>query len=1154
MKNILFPILIVFCFQSVFSQSSERPNYSLLWEISKDSISQKSYLFGTAHLKDRRVFQFPDALIPAIKSSQVFALEVQPEELSNSVMEEFFTKQDTNFYKKILSKDEYKKLDKRFYEINQTPLDSFPLDHPMLLPSLLEKETKKEDDMHTFLDAYLYNIAVEFDREISGLEDIEDQLPDMDSIQEAKLKTQILQILERNPKDSELAIERLIDLYYDGDISQIYFWSNGFYPLDDVMVARNIKMTSSMDSIMQNKTLFAAIGAAHLPGDEGVLSLLKEKGYTVTKVNATFNNEEFVLDLTPKLDKWQRANFESLGYTVKTPTSSNAMAINDQLDVNIAIDLRSGSSFGHFGINLGLRDDPNILNEISKRQEQSIGGTVISKEEFIRDGYKFIESYIDKGQSMTKMRVYKKDKFIYAFYSEGQPHIVKGAYTDAFFDSINFFTPKAAPVFWKTEVNPTAAFSIDFPGEIKTLSREVANPLDAESVYDLRIFSSIDQENKIQNLIRYNDQPMGYYLQNIELASSQFVELFETLGTITNEPKFIDLDNNVKYVEYQILSNSNNYSIARLFFRGNRTYLILSQKLVPNETIDSNYRFLSSFKFLPYGETKFDQELKDENLKVLFPNKPKIIYEEELAYGEYEYTKAYGTTDSITGEVYLLEKIKLRPYVKIKDIEKYFQDHKSDLTSEEGDTIVKERKFTIGNNPAMEVVIGNKLTLTNQKVTFFLKDDNLYSLTISAGFKEEERNDAFLNSLVFNKSKNEFDVTANKGKLIFKDLKSKDSLKFKNAIKAFNYYSFDKDEYKLLLNNLDYEFGDLGKSSGVKHKIIKELALLETKTTGKEFKKRYHKTKQNDEKIGLLEYIGGLKGAENEEIFLDLIQTNPPQRKEVYGYTVFDEIKNPIDFLTRNEDVLIKMLDNELYRDKLVSLYYSNVVTDSTNNQKLKKFKERAVSYFVKDVKRYIEVDEREKYPYLHYSLISNYINIIRKQVVDLEVVSETLLPIIEYDGDKDWLKISAMMRAIEQNVQIPEAVLTNYVDDLAFRYETMNSLIDNKRDLHLAQEYLENVELGKLSIYYEGSYDYEEFITEIKHLGTTVHNDIEYNVYSFVYNYDSETTYIGFNEAKEGDVNNFELTKTYFIWETSDLEWTDQVKNHLNNLETEKG
>jgi len=47
---------------------------------------------------------------------------------------------------------------------------------------------------------------------------------------------------------------------------------------------RNVIMARSIDSLARTGSLFSAIGAAHLAGKDGVIQLLRNKGYTVKPI------------------------------------------------------------------------------------------------------------------------------------------------------------------------------------------------------------------------------------------------------------------------------------------------------------------------------------------------------------------------------------------------------------------------------------------------------------------------------------------------------------------------------------------------------------------------------------------------------------------------------------------------------------------------------------------------------------------------------------------------------------------------------------------------------------------------------------------------------------------------------------------------------
>ena len=58
--------------------------------------------------------------------------------------------------------------------------------------------------------------------------------------------------------------------------------------LDGILYKRNYVMLKSIDSLMQTGSLFAAVGAAHLPGKKGLIELLRKKGYKVKPIISNY--------------------------------------------------------------------------------------------------------------------------------------------------------------------------------------------------------------------------------------------------------------------------------------------------------------------------------------------------------------------------------------------------------------------------------------------------------------------------------------------------------------------------------------------------------------------------------------------------------------------------------------------------------------------------------------------------------------------------------------------------------------------------------------------------------------------------------------------------------------------------------------------------
>jgi uncharacterized protein YbaP (TraB family) len=107
-------LLVLFLFSIAYQSHAQ-----LLWEISGNGLEKNSYLYGTMHLGDERIYQFNDSLMPLFDKCDVFAGEII---LEQSLMQSFGLltqmqmRNDTTL-RDLLPREEYglvkRKLDKR---------------------------------------------------------------------------------------------------------------------------------------------------------------------------------------------------------------------------------------------------------------------------------------------------------------------------------------------------------------------------------------------------------------------------------------------------------------------------------------------------------------------------------------------------------------------------------------------------------------------------------------------------------------------------------------------------------------------------------------------------------------------------------------------------------------------------------------------------------------------------------------------------------------------------------------------------------------------------------------------------------------------------------------------------------------------------------
>ncbi len=256
-------ILFFWVFLSVFGLSSQsvRTNSELLWEISSPNCSVKSYLFGTLHSNDKRVFYLPDSVYYALDHAQAILLE-------------------TNIF------DYFEDIDPRDNDVILLFDDK---GKPYTSSNLASKTVYgDENGMPQFLDAYFQQYALFTGKNIIPLETNQEQvnalidLPISDENQWESLK--------KNRKS-----KALIDLYLEGNLSEIDKFmrlnlSQNPEVYESLIIKRNYKMLRVLDSCLnKNQAVFTAVGAGHLYGDKGMIQLLRNKGFKVKQVSAIYS-------------------------------------------------------------------------------------------------------------------------------------------------------------------------------------------------------------------------------------------------------------------------------------------------------------------------------------------------------------------------------------------------------------------------------------------------------------------------------------------------------------------------------------------------------------------------------------------------------------------------------------------------------------------------------------------------------------------------------------------------------------------------------------------------------------------------------------------------------------------------------------------------
>lgn len=281
-------VLGVFLFVAPFILSSQ----SLLWEISKPNIKKHSYIYGTIHIQDKRVFEYSDSVEIAIKACDAFALEILLDEIDPKSLLKAMTMNTT--LDKLLSTEEYdfvKNEVKKRYGLNILMFNKIK---PFFTSTqLMISNSNKE--MEDALDPHLLKIARNLNKKCVGIETFQDQI---DAVDKISLKEQAKMLMSglKDTSTTDLKSNDLIESYLKMDINEmVELTKDTTMPkvFEEVFIwKRNVRMANSIDKQIKKQSIFVAIGAAHLGGEKGVLQYLRNKGYSVRPVSMKFIKKE----------------------------------------------------------------------------------------------------------------------------------------------------------------------------------------------------------------------------------------------------------------------------------------------------------------------------------------------------------------------------------------------------------------------------------------------------------------------------------------------------------------------------------------------------------------------------------------------------------------------------------------------------------------------------------------------------------------------------------------------------------------------------------------------------------------------------------------------------------------------------------------------
>ncbi len=263
------------------SKNKKSKKNTLLWKIINRSTLVESYIYGTVHLRDDKVYFLLDELKALIEKCDVFIAEYKLDDAGNPEIMNMLHIPDGKHIRDLIPEKKYIKLRKQIFKSFKLDLDMIGYFKPMVIENILT-EMIFDEDYEFPMDIVLWNYAKESGKEMLGAESTDGQIEIMRKLSVGQQMKSLISI-GRNPAKFRKKIKKIIEYYRDQNIKELHKKAlKSLGKFKKILVYdRNIRIVDTIDKYAKNKKVFAAIGAGHLYGEKGILRLLKQKGYKI---------------------------------------------------------------------------------------------------------------------------------------------------------------------------------------------------------------------------------------------------------------------------------------------------------------------------------------------------------------------------------------------------------------------------------------------------------------------------------------------------------------------------------------------------------------------------------------------------------------------------------------------------------------------------------------------------------------------------------------------------------------------------------------------------------------------------------------------------------------------------------------------------------
>ncbi|CAA2137856.1 TraB/GumN family protein [Hyphomicrobium sp. ghe19] len=287
--------------QKILADASRVANgEAVLWRVEKDGTAP-SHLFGTLHVINDSMQELSPATRAALDQSKLVAVESA--ETSRSAYSHAMAQaaplmvSTDRELQGILAEDEITVVEKAISNAGYAPQLALALKPWVAIMFLADSECQKklQERGAKSMDALVVDRATEKGLPVIGLESMFEQYRSLATISRKVQVAWLKASIELYPRVDDISLT-MAELYRFRRLEAVWALTQEMAPgagLDDATLLslrtelvgkRNLRMLESAMPLLRNGGAFIAVGAMHQSGPDGLVALLRQRGFTVTAV------------------------------------------------------------------------------------------------------------------------------------------------------------------------------------------------------------------------------------------------------------------------------------------------------------------------------------------------------------------------------------------------------------------------------------------------------------------------------------------------------------------------------------------------------------------------------------------------------------------------------------------------------------------------------------------------------------------------------------------------------------------------------------------------------------------------------------------------------------------------------------------------------